>query len=82
VAVGVGVPVGFGVGVTPLQLVVTMNRSHPPAKLPESPAASSTTYRLQVPLALVPLKVENAVAPDATGAGAGKVSPVPELFGP
>src|SRR5262245_32496206 len=35
-----------------------MSRDQPPAKLPVSELASSITYRLQVPLGLVPLKTE------------------------
>ena len=41
---------------------------------PESPDASSTRYRFQVPFGVSPSKVERVTAPDGTGAGAGKVS--------
>ncbi len=53
----------------------------PPLMLPLSPAASSTTYRLQVPLGSVPLKTASWVAAEGAGAGAGKVSPVPKFVG-
>src|SRR5207237_8258083 len=42
-------------------------RHQPPAIAPESPDASSLTYRLQVPFPLLPLKVDRAVAADWTG---------------
>ena len=42
--------------------------------LPMSAAASSTTYRLQVPFADSPSKTDRLTFPDGTGAGAGKVS--------
>ena len=49
--------------------------------LPESPPRSSTTYKLQVPFAFVPLKTESALPPLGVGAGAGKTSPAPKLVG-
>ena len=76
VAVAVAVGVGVGVGVThgPLVVIVMVQ---PPATCPVSPAASSTRYRLHVPLGLVPLKIESITLPEGTGAGAGHVSPAP-----
>ena len=41
---------------------------------PWSAAASSTTYRLQVPLAEVPSNTDRLTFPEGTGAGAGKTS--------
>ena len=38
-----------------------MFKLHPPLKLPESPTESSSTYKLQVPLGFVPLKIERLV---------------------
>ena len=52
-------------------VIVTL---HPPVIDPESPVASSTTYRLHVPLGLVPLNVPRVVADPGAGAGAGNES--------
>ena len=41
---------------------------------PESPPASSTRYRFQVPFADSPSKTDRFTFPDGTGAGAGKTS--------
>ena len=71
VAVAVAVPVAVGVG--PLQLVVKMLSSHPPAMVPESPGPPSNTYNDHVPLASVPLKADNTVAYGGVGAGDGYV---------
>jgi hypothetical protein len=57
VIVFVPVAVG-GTGVTVPPPDVVTSRHHPPAIWPISPAASSTTYRLQVPLAGVPSNTE------------------------
>src|SRR5215213_777006 len=56
-------------------------RLQPPEMVPRSPPASSTTNRRHAPLGLVPLKSARAAPKGAAGAGAGKVSPVPELVG-
>ena len=83
--VGVGVGVGTrgdGDGDGPKQFSVRIKSSQPPEMLPESPPASSITYRLQVPFGFAPLKVDRATLPEGTGAGAENVSPVPTLFGP
>src|SRR5262249_3096087 len=64
----------------------------PPEKLPRSPAASSTTYRLHVPFGLppaAPVKAEVSVSVPTgagfrygpAGAGAANVSPAPTLLG-
>src|SRR5689334_20048050 len=56
--------------------------SDQPVRDPRSPELSSTTYRLQVPFGSVPLKVDRADPPVATGAGAGNAStPAPGLVG-
>src|SRR5262245_15010073 len=59
---------------------VVIVRLHPPLILPIAVAASSTTYRLHVPLGLSPLKSERVVDTyGPAGAGAGNRSPVPIL---
>ena len=78
VAVVVGVPVAVGV---PPQTSVMMLISHPPAKLPKSPDASSTTYSDHVPFGDVPRNVVSAEPPAGNGAGAGNVSTVSMLVG-
>ena len=50
---------------------------HPPVMAPRLPAPSSTTYRFQVPLGLVPLKADSSAPPGAAGAGAGQTSSAP-----
>ena len=63
-------------------MAAAMVSDQPPAMLPESRAASSTTKRFHVPFGLVPLKMESALAVEKeAGAGAGKVSVVPLLVG-
>lgn len=52
-------------------------RHQPFAMDPESPEASSRTYRLHCPSAPAPLNVDSAVAALGVGAGAGKVSEDP-----
>jgi hypothetical protein len=61
VAVG-GVPVlvgGGGVFVAPPEVVMLTHQ--PPEIMPASPPRSSTTYRLQLPLAGVPSNTDRAV---------------------
>jgi len=73
VAVRVGVAVAVEVG--ELAALVVMPRHHPPARSQEPPPeVSSMMNKLQVPLGLVPLKTDNVVAVEGTGAGAEKAS--------
>ena len=64
----------MGVGDAHAVVIVSVQ---PPEIVPISPVASSTMYRLHVPLGSVPLKIERAEPPRGAGAGAGHVSPVP-----
>ena len=57
VLVGMRVLVGRGVGVNVGAVEALICRHHPREMLPASSIASSTTYRLQVPLGVVPLKL-------------------------
>jgi len=78
------------VRVQPVAAIVVISRHHPPLMLPASPPTSSTIYKLQVPLGLIPLKTLSADPPEGVGAGAGNVSRalmfvglnVPETSGP
>ena len=54
--------------------VVVRVRHQPPCICPLSNPTSSTTYRLQFPLGLVPLNTDRVVPYGAGGAGAGKGS--------
>src|SRR5262245_25367333 len=49
-------------------------RLQPPATDPTSAPASSTTYKLQVPLGFTPLNTDNVALRVPTGAGAGNGS--------
>src|SRR5262249_53363286 len=53
---------------------VSTVRHQPPPIDPASPAASSSTHRLQVPFGFRPEKVDRAVADAGWGAGAGHAS--------
>src|SRR5262245_49807517 len=75
-SVVVGGRVGLGVGLWRGTTAVSV-RLQPPARAPPSHQESSTTYRLHVPLGSWPLKALRAVAPEGSGAGAGKKSAIP-----
>ena len=63
VDVGTGVPVKVGVGDPTVQpAVVAIPNVQPPAKVPISVAASSTTYKLHVPFGSLPPKAEPKVS--------------------
>src|SRR6185436_5649244 len=60
--------------------VVVIFKLHPPAKLPTSPAPSSTTYNDHAPLAGWPLNAARLVTYGLAGAGAAKASVVASKF--
>src|SRR6185436_16699846 len=58
-------------------IVVVSVKIQPPPNWPESLDESSTTYNVQAPFGVCPLKVASVEAYGTAGAGVGNVSPLP-----
>ena len=67
-------PSGVEYGPPALAVAASMVMLQPPPMSPMSPPASSTTYRLHVPLGEVPSRVERVAPYGPAGAGAGRAS--------